>query len=206
MVSMLDDMNYPEPDPNKKTAQQVWDERYGGEGYLFGKEPIPFLKHYLNVLSKGKAIDIAMGEGRNAVFLAQQGFEVSGIDCSSKAVEKARKLAQEKNVPLDAKVQNLDFFLMPLMKYDTIIMTYFRPLVRFFSEIRRGLVLGGTFAFEAHTVEHYKQFPNPLVAFEECYKPNEVLHNLREFQILFYREIPEGNAHLVQAIALKAKK
>jgi tellurite methyltransferase len=203
----MDDLKYPEPDPNKKTPQTIWEGRYAGQSYLFGREPIPFLKHYVKSLKMGKALDVGMGEGRNAVFLAQQGFAVEGLDCSTKAVEKAKALAEEKKVKVEAKVQNLDFFLMPLMKYDTILMNYFRPLPRFFSEIRRGLVLGGTFLLEAYTTEHLRKTnpPNPNIDFEECYKPNEVISHLREFHILYYKEMEEGGMHIVQAIAQKAK-
>lgn len=201
------DEKYPEPDPNKKSAVQIWEERYSGESYLFGREPVLTLKNFVGQLKPGKALEIAMGEGRNAVFLAQNGFQVEGNDCSAKAIEKAKKLAAEKNVSIEAKTQNLDFFLMPLMKYDTIVMTYFRPLARFFSEVRRGLVAGGTFVLEAYTVDHLRaqSAPNPNIDFEECYKPNEVLSHLKDFHVLYYKEMPEGNSHLVQVIAQKRK-
>lgn len=205
---MLDDIKYPEPDPNKKPAVQIWEERYGCEGYLFGKEPIASLKHFVSVLKPGKALDVAMGEGRNAVFLAEKGFQVGGVDCSTGAIEKAKKLAGEKKVTIEFKVQNLDFFLMPLMRYDTIVMTYYRPQSRFFSEIRRGLVQGGTFFMEAYTVEHLRQSKNsnPLIDFDDCYRSNEVISYLRDFHLLYYKEMKEGDAHLVQVIAQKLKK
>ena len=205
---MFDEIEYREPDPNKKTAQEIWEARYAGDKYLYGKEPSLSLKTYFEILKKGKALDVAMGEGRNAVFLAEKGFEVEGCDCSPKAVEKAKKLAQEKNVKLEAKVQNLDFFLMPLMKYDTVIMTNFKPLPRFFSEIRRGLVLGGTCVLEAYTVDHYKEYQgkDPNLDFDQCYKPNEMLRALKEFRILYYKEMKEGATHIVQAIAMKDQK
>ncbi len=204
---MFDDFQYREPDPNKKPAASVWNERYSKDDYLFGKEPTLVVKNYFETLRKGKALDVAMGEGRNAVFLAEHGFLMEGLDCSSAAVEKAKKLAADKKVSLEAKAQNLDFFLMPLMKYDTIVMTYFKPQKRFFSEIRRGLVLGGTVALEAHLVEHFKKHgaTNPMIDFEECYHPNELLHQLKDFNVLYYKEIPDGTSHTVQAIAQKAK-
>lgn len=199
------DEKYPEPDPNKKPAAQVWDERYAGEKYLFGKEPVLLLKNYLSILKPGKAVEIACGEGRNSVFLAQNGFQIEGVDCSKNAIEKAKKLAAEKNATAEFKTQNLDFFLMPLMKYDTIVMTYYRPQARFFSEVRRGLVAGGTFALEAYTVDHLRaqNVPNPNIDFEDCFKPNEVLSHLKDFHVLLYKEIPEGNSHTVQVIAKK---
>lgn len=201
---MYDEIKYPEPDPNKKSAAEIWNARYAGDKYLFGKEPVLCLKNNIEHLRRGRTLDVGMGEGRNAVFLAQNGFgPVEGIDCSSVAVEKAKKLAAEKGATIDVKSQNLDFFLMPLMKYDTILMTYFRPQARFFSEIRRGLVNGGTFLLEAYTVDQVKAAPNPNLDFEECYKPGEVLSHLKDLRVLYYKEIPDGNHHTVQLIAKK---
>jgi len=199
------DIQYPEADPNKKSAQEVWNQHYQGENYFFGKEAIAFLKSYVESLKQGAALDVAMGEGRNAVFLASKGFSVEGIDGSKVAVEKAIRLAQEKNVQLEAKTQNLDFFLMPLMKYDTIMMNYYRPQARFFSEIRRGLKAGGTFLLEAYTVEHYKKHTEklPWLTLDQCYKPNEVLSLVKDLNILYYREIPDHDSHTVQVIAKK---
>lgn len=202
---MFDEPKYPEPDPNKKPIAEVWNQRYAGDNFLFGREPISLLKTHVGDLKKGKALDVAMGEGRNAVFLAKNGFQVDGLDASKVAVEKAHRLAGENQVKIEAKAQNLDFYLMPLMKFDTIVMAYFKPVKRFFSEIRRGLVLHGTFAFEAYMTDHLKHqsTPNPNIDFEDCYRPNEVLQHLRDFRILYYNEMPAGNNHIVQCIAQK---
>jgi len=202
---MFDDFKYPEPDPNKKPAAEVWNQRYQQASYLFGKEPSLGVKNRFSDFKSGKVLDIGMGEGRNAVFLAKQGFQVEGIDCSSAGIEKSKKLAQESGVSIDAKVQNLDFFLMPLMKYDTIILSYMKPLPRFYSEIRRGLVMGGTFFLEAYLTEHYKLHSKQLahLDFEDCYKPNEVLVALKDFHILYYSEVPSGDHHIVQALVRK---
>ncbi len=67
-----------------------WNKRYNTGEYLYGKKPLKFLKDKLNILVRGKALVLAMGEGRNAVFLAGNGFDVDGCDISEKAVEKAR--------------------------------------------------------------------------------------------------------------------
>lgn len=204
---MFDDIKYPEVDPNKKSAAQLWEERYQKPGYLYGKEPSDFLKAYTKYLSQGATLDVAMGEGRNAVYLAQQGFKVEGLDCSAKAVEKAKALAAEKSVSLESKVQNLDFFLMPLMKFDTVIMTYYKPAVRFFSEIKRGLTAGGTVLIEGYTTEHFKMNnQNPLIDFDQCFKPNELLGLLKDLHIIYYKEMAEGSSHLVHAIAKKIHK
>lgn len=201
---MFDDIQYPEVDPNKKNAVDLWQERYASESYLFGKEPSPFLKAFYSHLTKGPLLDVAMGEGRNSVFLASQGFQVEGLDCSARAVEKANQLAAEKKVSLQAKVQNLDFFLMPLMKYSTILMTYYKPAPRFFSELKRGLVAGGTLFIEGYTVEHFKKnSENSHLDFDQCFKPNELLGHLKDLQVIYYKEMAEEKNHLVYAIAKK---
>ena len=65
-----------------------WDKKYETEAYIFGKEPVGFLREHIDLLPRGKALDIAMGEGRNAVFLAKNGFNVDGCDISEIAVKR----------------------------------------------------------------------------------------------------------------------
>ncbi len=77
-----------------------WNKRYNTKEYVYGKEPIKFLKDNINVLARGKALVLAMGEGRNAIFLAENGFDVDGCDISEVAVEKSKSLASENNVKL----------------------------------------------------------------------------------------------------------
>ena len=64
------------------SKKEKWNKLYDGSGFLYGPEPLAFLKEQWGRLRKGKALDLAMGEGRNAVFLAQQGFPVVGFDVS----------------------------------------------------------------------------------------------------------------------------
>ena len=91
-----------------KADQKRWNDRFGREEFAFGKEPNPFLKKHIRLLPKGKALDIAAGEGRNAVFLAQHGFEVDAVDISEKGLKKARKLAREKRVKINTFLIDLD--------------------------------------------------------------------------------------------------
>ena len=65
-----------------------WDKKYETESYIFGKEPVEFLREHIDLLPRGKALDIAMGEGRNAVFLAKNGFDVDCCDISESAIKK----------------------------------------------------------------------------------------------------------------------
>src|SRR5499425_2913015 len=78
---------------------QRWEARFGGSDYAFGKEPNYFLASCKPLLPRsGKALAVADGEGRNGVWLAEQGLDVLSIDFSPSAPRKAQALAQERGV------------------------------------------------------------------------------------------------------------
>lgn len=84
--------------------QNAWNDRYrdAGENYLFGTEPNRFLAHRARLLQNGQtALSVADGEGRNSVWLAEQGLQVSAIEISTVAIEKARRLAAGRQVAVD---------------------------------------------------------------------------------------------------------
>jgi 2-polyprenyl-3-methyl-5-hydroxy-6-metoxy-1,4-benzoquinol methylase len=75
-----------------------WDARYAEAGWAFGTEPNDFLREQAELLPRGRVLCLAEGEGRNAVWLAGQGFEVTAVDLSSTGLEKAQRLASERGV------------------------------------------------------------------------------------------------------------
>ena len=84
--------------------QNAWNDRYrdAGEDYLFGTEPNRFLAHRVKLLQNGQtALSVADGEGRNSVWLAEQGLQVKAIEISTVAIEKARRLAAGRQVEVD---------------------------------------------------------------------------------------------------------
>jgi 2-polyprenyl-3-methyl-5-hydroxy-6-metoxy-1,4-benzoquinol methylase len=103
-----------------KSDQTRWDERFKGGKFALGKDPNPFLKNHVHLLPKGRALDIASGEGRNAVFLAQNGFEVDAVDISEKGLMKARKLAREKGVKINTFPVDLDQYQIEKEQYNLI--------------------------------------------------------------------------------------
>jgi cyclopropane fatty-acyl-phospholipid synthase-like methyltransferase len=85
----------------KAPERERWAKRYTAPGYLFGTEPNAFLKSQAHLLRKGQsALAIADGEGRNGVFLAEQGLDVLSLDFSDVAQDKARALAKSRGVTL----------------------------------------------------------------------------------------------------------
>jgi len=84
--------------------QNAWNDRYrdAGEDYLFGTEPNRFLARRAKLLQNGQtALSVADGEGRNSVWLAEQGLQVKAIEISTVAIEKARRLAAGRQVEVD---------------------------------------------------------------------------------------------------------
>ena len=108
-----------------KSDQERWDKKYQGEEFAYGKKPNAFLKKHLSSLEKGVALDLASGEGRNAVFLAENGWKVDAVDISPVGVRKARRLAKEAGVKINFRQADLDFYPIAKEKYDLISILYF---------------------------------------------------------------------------------
>jgi hypothetical protein len=182
-----------------------WNKRYNTGEYLYGKKPLKFLKDKLNILVRGKALVLAMGEGRNAVFLAGNGFDVDGCDISEKAVEKARLFSQEGGVALNAFVADLEEYKIPVNTYDLITCFYYtqRDLT---PQIKEGLKSGGMVMIETYSIDQLKYGKDAPGPKNPAYllKHNELLDSFRDFRIHYYREgeIAE-NKSVVSLIAQK---
>jgi len=170
-----------------KTDQKRWDKRFGRKEFALGKEPNPLLKRHIHLLPKGRALDVATGEGRNAVFMAQNGFEVDAVDISEKGLKKARKLAQEKRVKINTFLVDLDRFHIEKERYDLVANFYFLKR-RLIPRIKKGLRKGGKVIFETYLLEHRTLGTGGPKQAKYFLKPNEPLRLFRNFRILFYRE------------------
>ncbi len=100
-----------------------WDERYGAAEFVWSTQPNRFLPPAIEGLTPGRALDLACGEGRNAVWLATQGWDATGVDFSATGLEKAARLAETKNVAVDwicADVTNWE----PAAPFDLVVVFY----------------------------------------------------------------------------------
>ena len=107
----------------------MWDERYSREEYVFGTEPADFLKHHRDLLRSGLAgLAVADGEGRNSVFLAEQGVETTAFDASPVAVAKARELAKAREVTVDYHVADVEGWSWERDRFDLVVAVFIQFL------------------------------------------------------------------------------
>ena len=170
-----------------KSDQKRWDERFGKKEFALGKEANVFLKRHLSLLPRGKALDIATGEGRNAVFLARHGFDVDAVDISEMGLKKVRKLAKEVGVKIHTLHADLDTYKIGEGQYDLITDFYFlnRSLI---PSIKKGIKKGGWVVFETYILEHRSLATGGPKQLKYFLKSNELLRLFNKFRILRYRE------------------
>jgi SAM-dependent methyltransferase len=106
-------------------AVERWDERYAAREYVWQVTPNQFVESYLVGLTPGRAIDLAAGEGRNAVWLAQHGWQVTAVDFSQVGLDKARRLAIEHGVEAAVELVKVDALVYePRERVDLVIIAY----------------------------------------------------------------------------------
>lgn len=104
------------------SSNNPWDTRYAGEAFMYGTAPNDFLREQVGVLpAGGRVLCLAEGEGRNAVFLAGRGFQVTGVDGSKVGLDKAQRLAGERGVKLETIVADLRDFDLGTARWDAIV-------------------------------------------------------------------------------------
>ncbi|MEM8862481.1 MAG: class I SAM-dependent methyltransferase [Chloroflexota bacterium] len=135
----------------------MWDERYSKDEYVYGKDPNDFLAQHYGAIPKGKVLSLAEGEGRNAVFLAKQGYSVTAVDSSQVGLEKAGKLAEENGVELELIHADLAEFDLGIAQWDGVV-SIFCPLPsalrkEVHKKVADGLKPNGVFLVEAYRPE-----------------------------------------------------
>jgi SAM-dependent methyltransferase len=139
---------------NTTSSGQTWDERYSEEDFAFGTEPNDFLREVVDRLPVGRTLCLGDGEGRNGVFLAERGHRVVTLDLSPVGVLKARRLAAERGVAIDARVADLAQFEFADRAWDCIVSIFCHlpaPLrLAVHGAVPRALAAGGCFVLEAY--------------------------------------------------------
>lgn len=181
----------------KPKDKDRWNSKYETELYLFGEKPIPFLVDNVHLLPKGKVLDIAMGEGRNGVYLATQGFNVTGLDIAEKGLEKAHRLAKKHNVTIETKVVDLENFQIKPNTYDVILCSYYMQK-DLFNQFQSGLKPGGMIVVETYNVDYlkYARFSRKWAL-----DTNELLAIFKDLRVIRYQDYDDGKEAYSSIIA-----
>ncbi len=186
-------------------ARATWDKRYQAEDYIFGTAPNAFLASQAALLRPGqRALCVADGEGRNSVWLAQQGLQVRAFDISPVGVEKARKLAALRQVTVRFEVDDVQGFEWPVAAFEVVAAIFVQfadPSWRtfMFKAMQESLAPGGLLLLQGYTPRQleFKTGGPPQAAhlytqalLREAFAGCEILH-LREHDGL----IEEGRQH-----------
>ncbi len=194
----------------------MWEDRYSQEEYAYGKKANDFLVENYQQIPQGRVLCLAEGEGRNAVFLAQQGYEVVAVDSAAAGMAKAQKLAAEKGVEITTIVKDLADFEIEENSYDGVvsIFAHLPPALRkqVHAEVVKGLRSGGVLLLEAYTPEQlaYKTGGPPVA--EMTMQLDQLWEEFAgldfKYGIESVRDVREGLYHtgkgaVVQLIAIK---
>ncbi len=178
--------------------KSFWNQRYSQDEYAYGKEPNAFFKNELDKLQPGKLFLAAEGEGRNAVYAAQKGWEVVCYDFSEEAQKKALKLADEKGVTIDYRLASLADINFDKAEFDAVGIVFVQlPEVirrKNFQKISSFLKSGGTMILEAFSKSHIEdQRENPTVGgpknIDQLYQLDSIKKDFENFDIEIATEV-----------------
>jgi SAM-dependent methyltransferase len=194
----------------------MWDERFSEPGYAYGTEPNGFLVSVADRIPRGKVLCLAEGEGRNAVYLAGLGYDVTAIDTSTVGLAKAEELAHDRGVTIETVNADLEEYQIEQGVWQGIvaIFCHLPPVIRAALHERclRGLAPGGVFVLEGFTprqLELGTGGPKSRDLLMELEIIRQELPGLRlEVAREIEREVAEGKYHkgaaaVVQILAVK---
>jgi SAM-dependent methyltransferase len=192
----------------------MWNQRYSAEHYVYGTEPNDFLAASLEQLPTGRVLCLAEGEGRNAVFLAALGNQVTAVDASSVGLAKARRLAAKHGVEIETLTSDLAELEIEPGAWDLIVSIFAHTPAPLRADLHRrvatGLRPGGVFLLEAYTPDQLRYATGGPPTAELMMTLNalrgelaglELLHAVERVRPVHEGELHFGDGAVVQVIA-----
>ncbi len=189
-----------------------WHKRFSTEEYIYGKKPNEFVVEAKRFLPKGKILCIAEGEGRNAVYLAEQGFDVTAWDYAQAGLYKTKKLAKEKGVEVAIKLVDLADVQWQEEQWDAIVHIFGhfpKPVMkRTMDGIKKALKPGGVYICELYSNEQLVYGTGGPKDIEMLCEPKMLLEHFQDLFIHHFYvgevnrnegKLHTGKAHVVQA-------
>ena len=190
----------------------MWNQRFSGDDFLFGREPNDYLRAQAARLpAGGSVLCVADGEGRNSVWLARQGFRVQAFDISEVGVAKARKLASEAAVSVDFTIADCEQYDWAAQSHDGVVAIFIQfadpdMRARLFAHMVRALKPGGVLILQGYTprqLEYKTGGPGQLSHLYTAELMREAFRELRIVELIEYEaELNEGARHVGRSALL----
>ncbi len=167
-----------------------WDKVFGAKEPRYRTEPNEFLQRCLQRLADeqwlapGSAIDLAGGDGRNALLLAERGFNTTLIDISKVGLEKAKAAAATRSLALDCHEVDLYAFDYGVAQWDLLSLIYFNPALSIADRLKAAVKPGGVIVIEGQGSEHEGGGPPKATLF----KPGQLLQAFADWRVLHYED------------------
>ena len=140
---------------DQQSSKRKWDQRYAAEELEASLEPVPLVREVCASLLLCRALCLASGSGRNAVFLAQQGYKVTAVDISPVGLDRCAELARHRGV--EVELIEADLLSYPFAgEFGLVTMLYYNE-PRLFPRINDIVEPGGCFLFQTFSIHHAKQ-------------------------------------------------
>jgi len=167
--------------------------------------PAQLLIEYLPLFPRGKVLDVAMGKGRNALYLASKGFEVVGLEKERESIDFCLGEAKKQGLNVEARcvdLEDLESCGIEKSAYDGVICFYYlqRNLI---PSMKEALKPGGFLIYETFLIDQHLKTGHPRHR-EYCFEHNELLRLFSDFRVIYYREgeDPKGT-YKASLVALK---
>lgn len=196
-----------------------WHDRFSTEEYVYGKEPNQFVVEAARMLPKGKVLCIAEGEGRNAVYLASLGHDVTAWDYAQAGLDKTKQLADEHGVFVKTELHDLADVEWESEQWDAIIHIFghLPPDVmnRTVSGVQQSLKVGGYYVSELYTKEQLRYGTGGPRDLTMLANPADILQKFDGYFIKHFHvgevnreegQLHTGQAHVVQSIFQKREE
>ena len=196
----------------------IWDAHYADEAYIFGTAPNVFLAAQQHLLKPGQTVlAVADGEGRNGVWLAQQGLDVLSVDISSIGQAKAKRLAEAKNVHIRFEEADVSHWDWGNARFDVIVAIFIQfagpdGRAHMFQNIKQALKPGGLLILQGYTPKQLEYKTGGPGQLENLYTKEMLREYFADMEILHLHEheefVAEGTKHhgmsaLVDMVARK---
>ena len=200
-------------------AKQFWNERFNKPEFIFGKDPNEYLVEQASKYLKpnSSVLCIADGEGRNGVWLAKQGMNVTGFDISEIALAKAHQFAADNEVHIQYSLCDTDGFNWQANSYDAVIGIFIQfadpeMRVRIFKQVHQTLKPGGFFILQGYTPKQLEYKTGGPSLIEHLYTEEMIRGLSQDFEVLelqcYENELSEGARHtgMSALLGMVAKK